>query len=269
MRRIIFIAIALILMAGYVYAEELKYAGCSTSTISYMKEVAKAYEAKTGIKVDVKGGGATLGIKSAGAGTVDMGGTCRHLIGDEDKDVKTITVAHDALVFIVHKSNPVKNVTKEQVIKVFEGKIKNWKEVGGHDKPIIVVERNEDTDGARLMLNERLGYKIKLTESALKVQSTGEVEAEVEKNPYAFGVSGSGSAIQRDLKLLNYNNVSATKENFLNGSYPLLRPLYLALKKGETSEKMKKFLDFLQSDDGQAVVAKNAISVKEYGKIKR
>lgn len=269
MRKIIFIAIAVILMAGRVHAEELKYAGCSTSTISYVKEVAKAYEAKTGIKVDVKGGGATLGVKSAGAGTVDMGGTCRHLIGDEDKDVKTVTVAYDALVFIVHKGNPVKNVTKDQVIKVFEGKIKNWNELGGPDKPIIVVERSEETDGARLVLNEKLGHKIKLTESALTVQSTGEVEAEVEKNPYAFGVTGSGSAIKKELKLLNYNNVSATKENFLNGSYPLLRPLYLALKKGETTEKMKNFLDFLLSDEGQAVVAKNAISVKEYAKVKR
>ena len=260
------IAFTLIFITGTVYAEELKFAGCSTSTISYMKDVAKAYEAKTGIKVDVKGGGATLGIKSAGAGTVDMGGTCRHLIEDEDKVTKTITVAYDALVFIVHKSNPVNNVTKKQMIDIFEGKIKNWKELGGEDKPIIVVERHEETDGARLVLNEKLGYKIKLTGSALKVQSSNEVEKEIEKNPYAFGVTGSGSAVQRELKLLSYNGAAPNKVNYLNGKYPLIRPLYIATKKAEMTDKMKKFLDFVLSDEGQAVVAKNAISIKEYKK---
>ncbi len=267
MKRIVLtIAFALIFIAGAAYAEELKFAGCSTSTISYMKDVAKVYEAKTGIKVDVKGGGATLGIKSAGAGTVDMGGTCRHLIEDEDKAVKITIVAYDALVFIVHKSNPAKNITKDQLIKVMEGKIKGWKELGGEDKPIIVVERHEETDGARLILNEKLGHNIKLTGSALKVQSSSEVEKEVEKNPYAIGVTGSGSAVQRELKLLSYNGVEPNKGNYLNGKYPLIRPLYVATKKGEMTDKMKKFLDFVLSDEGQAVVAKNAISIKEYKK---
>ena len=262
---VLFVSLALI--AGTAYAEELKFAGCSTSTISYMKDVAKAYEAKTAIKVDVKGGGATLGIKSAGAGTVDMGGTCRYLIEDEGKDTKLTIVAYDALVFIAHKSNPVGNVTKAQMINIFEGKIKNWKELGGEDKPIIVVERHEETDGVRLMLNDKLGYKIKLAESAIKVQSSNEVEKEIEKNPYAFGVTGSGSAVQRELKLLSYNGAAPNKENYLNGKYPLIRPLYLATKKGEPSEKTKKFFEFLLSDEGQLVVSKNAISIKEYKKI--
>lgn len=259
--------VSLVLMAGTAYAEEFKFAGCSVTQIAYMKDIAKAYEAKTGIKVDVKGGGATLGIKSAGAGTVDIGGTCRHLIEDEGKEVKLTIAAYDALVFIVHKSNPVNNVTKAQVINIFEGKIKNWKELGGEDKPIIVVERHEETDGARLMLNDKLGHKIKLTDSAIKVQSSSEVEKETEKNPYAFGVTGSSSAFQRELKFLSYNGVSPNKENYLNGKYPLIRPLYLATKKGETSEKTKKFFEFLLSDEGQAVVSKNSISVKEYKKI--
>ncbi len=261
---VLFVSLALI--AGTVYAEELKFAGCSVTQIAYMKDMAKAYEAKTGIKVDVKGGGATLGIKSAGAGTVDIGGTCRHLIEDEGKDVKLAIVAYDALVFIAHKSNPVSNVTKSQMINIFEGKIKNWKELGGEDKPIIVVERHEETDGARQMLNELLGHQIKLSDSAIQVQSSSEVEKEIEKNPYAFGVTGSSSATQRELKLLSYNGVSPNKENYLNGKYPLIRPLYLATKKGETSERLKKFFDFILSDEGQAVVSKNSISVKEYKK---
>ena len=98
-------------------------------------------------------------------------------------------------------------------------------------------------------------------------QEKVEVEKEIEKNPYAFGVTGSSSAFQRELKLLSYNGVSANKENYLNGKYPLIRPLYLATKKGETSEKKKKFFEFLLSDEGQAVVSKNCITVKEYKKM--
>jgi phosphate transport system substrate-binding protein len=255
-------------ITGNSFADELKFAGCSTSTLSYMKEAAKAYEAKTGIKVDVRGGGATLGIRSAIAGTVDMGGTCRHRVGEGEKDAKLTIVGYDALVFIVNKANPVQDISRDQVIQVLEGKITNWKALGGPDKPIIVVERKEEIDGARVMLNERLGHQIKLTDQALLVVSTSEVEGEVEKNPLAFGVSGSGSAVQRELKLLDYNGVAPNKESYLSGKYPLLRPLYLATK-GETPEKMKKFFEFLLGPEGQAIVAKNAISIKEYKQIKR
>ncbi len=267
MRRAIFIlvVISVALLAGISYAQDLKFAGCSTSTLSYMYAVAEAYEAETGIKIDVKGGGATLGIKSAAAGTVDLGGTCRHLIeGKDPKGAKLTIVAYDALVFIVNKGNPANNVTRDQMIKVFEGKIKNWKELGGTDKPIIVVERKSKKAGVRLLLKELLGYDIKLTGSAIKLQSSSEVEKEIVKNSFAFGVTGSGSAVQRELKLLSYEGVAPTKENFINGKYPnLVRPLYIATTE-QQSEDVKKFLKYILSDKGQAVVAINAISLKEY-----
>ncbi len=266
MRRTIFIlvVISVALLAGSAYAKELKFAGCSTSTLSYMYAVADAYEAETGIKIDVKGGGATLGIKSAAAGTVDLGGTCRHLIEGKDPKAKLTIVAYDALVFIVNKSNPVNNVTRDQMIKMFEGKIKNWKELGGPDKPIIVVERKSKKAGGRLLLKELLGYDIKLTGSAIKLQSSSEVEKEIVKNPFAFGVTGSGSAAQRELKLLSYEGAAPTKENFVNGKYPdLIRPLYIATTEQQSGD-VKKFLAYILSDKGQAVVALNAISLKEY-----
>ncbi|MEE8328736.1 MAG: substrate-binding domain-containing protein [Thermodesulfovibrionia bacterium] len=267
MRRAIFILIvvSVALLAGIAHAKDLKFAGCSTSTLSYMKAVAAAYEAKTGIKIGVKGGGATLGIKSAVAGTADLGGTCRHLIeGKDPAGAKLTVVAYDALVFIVHKNNPANNITKDQMIKVFEGKIKNWKELGGSDKPIIVVERKSKKAGVRLLLKELLGYDIKLTDSSIKLQSSSEVEKEIVKNPFAFGVTGSGSAVQRELKLLSYEGVAPIKENFVNKKYPdLIRPLYIATTE-QPSEDVKKFLVYILSDKGQAVVAKNAISIEEY-----
>ena len=245
--------------------EELKFAGCSTSTVSYMNAAAKAYEAKTGIRVGVRGGGATLGIKSAIAGSVDMGGTCRHKMGDEVKaDVNLTRVGFDALVFVVHPSNPIQNVTTDQMIDIFEGKITSWKALGGPDKPIIIVERKSPNSGVRLSFKEMLGgYEIKLTGSALTFEDTDEVEAEVEKNPFSFAVSGSGSAVQQKIKVISFNGIAPTKENFTNGTYPFVRPLYLTVKK-DISPKMKKFVDFLLSDDGQAIIGKHAINLKEY-----
>ena len=247
-------------------AEEIKFAGCSTSTLSYMFEVAKEYEKKTGIRIDVRGGGATLGIKSAAAGTVDMGGSCRHLKDEKERGmgVDLIPVGYDAVVFVVHPENPIKNITTNQMIDIFEGKIKNWKEVGGKDQPIIIVERKSRNAGVRMSLREMLGgYDIQLTSSAIKVQSTAEVEKEMEKNPFSFGVSGSGSARQRNLKILKFNGIVAKKSNFLNGNYPFVRPLYLVTK-GERSKKMKTFFTWLLSEEGQRVVGKNAISLREY-----
>jgi phosphate transport system substrate-binding protein len=107
----------------------IQWAGCGISKKAFMSEMAKAYEKKTGIKINLSGGGATKGIRKAAAGQIDIGGACRVSLENhkQERDAHQVPVAWDALVVIAHKDNPVKNIKFDQIRGIYLGKIKNWK----------------------------------------------------------------------------------------------------------------------------------------------
>ena len=119
------------------------WGGCGITKKAFMAELAKAYEKKTGIKVNLTGGGATKGIRNAAKGQIDIGGACRAVMeGHEDeRSAYQVPVAWDALVVIVHKENPVNSITSEQLKAIYLGKITNWKELGGPDAKIELYVR--------------------------------------------------------------------------------------------------------------------------------
>ena len=108
---------------------DMVWAGCGITKKAFMAELAKAYEKKTGIKVNLQGGGATKGIRNAANGSIDIGGACRPIIENdpEERTAYQVPVAWDALVVIVHPKNPVKSITVRQLQKIYLGEIKNWK----------------------------------------------------------------------------------------------------------------------------------------------
>ena len=101
--------------------QTLRWVGCGISKKAYMSALAKAYEEKTGIKIDIQGGGATRGIREVAAETADIGGSCRRrmLSAEEERGVTMVPVAWDALVAIVHKDNPVKDISLDNLRKVY------------------------------------------------------------------------------------------------------------------------------------------------------
>lgn len=253
-----------LLAAGSASAETLTWTGCGITKKAFMAEVAKAYEAKTGIATKISGGGATKGIRSASAGASDMGGTCRHwlrgLEGDvhtEEQNAQLVQVAWDAIVAIVHPDNPVENITMAQLKDIYDGKITRWSELGGPDKPIALITRAGKYSGVGHMFrllafnDQEYGFKAR----SLEVKSSGPLEKKVEKVKGAMGVDGISSAKKRDVKFLSLDGVAPTKENIAAGTYPLFRPLYLAVHKQKASAGTKAFIDFILSDEGQQVIA--------------
>ena len=117
------------------------WAGCGITKKAFMAELAQAYQAKTGIKVQLQGGGATRGIREAAALKVDIGGSCRmSLPGVERSELHASLhpVAWDALAIIINHKNPVNNISTEQIKAMYLGKIKNWSELGSRctDTPL-------------------------------------------------------------------------------------------------------------------------------------
>ena len=259
MKRGLSIALGACLVALGVHAAEageLKWVGCGISKFGFMEALAEAYERQTGVTIVLEGGGATRGIRDVAAGTADMGGSCRHkILVDEERNTKLIPVGWDALVAIAHPSNPVKNISLANLKAVFEGKITNWRDLGGPNAPIELVVRKGKVSGVGLLVRELVlkNPDYEFPAGVAREPSSGPVEKRVERSPFALAFSGISSARKRDVAMLEVDGQAPNYENVAAGKYKLIRPLYLVVPKSP-NEEVAKFMRFATGPDGQKII---------------
>jgi phosphate transport system substrate-binding protein len=239
----------------------LHWAGCGISKKAYMVALAKAYEANTGVKIDIQGGGATKGIRDVADQTADIGGSCRRRMRGHEKErgVTMIPVAWDALVVIVHKDNGLEDISMDDLRKVFRGDISNWQELGGADQPVHLLAREGKTSGVGRTARKLIfgDYDQEFAASQL-FPSSGPLEKQVETDVYAVGVTGVSSARKRNVKILNLNGKSPTYDNVKTGNYLLYRPMYLAYNENSpNAAQVKEFIKFADSPEGREVIRSN------------
>ena len=265
--RSIFVAAVMGALSAPLYAEDLVWTGCGISKQAYMTELSQAFSHKTGIKILMTGGGASKGIRSVSAGQNALGGTCRHplfgagAVRTEEANAAVTQVAWDALVVITNKSNSVKNISSEQLKKVYMGEIKNWKELGGKDAPITLVDRENKESGVGYMLRIMLFKDPNINFPALAnkgrhEKSTETLEELVERDPTALAVDGVSAAVKRNVNLLALDGVEPTKDNIANGKYSLFRPLYVVTDMHAPPKNAMQFVDFALSEEGQSIISK-------------
>lgn len=238
--------------------DNLVWAGCGITKKAFMAELAREYEKKTGIHIELKGGGATKGIRAAANGQIDIGGACRiSLQTAKERNAHQIPVAWDALVVITNPKNPVKNISQEELKGVYLGKISNWMELGGHDAPIELYIRRGKLSGVGRTLRELVFHNFEQDFKASYIEkSSGPVEKGVENNVNGIAVTGISSAKRRKVKLLNFNGKAPTYDNIKTGNYVLYRPLYLVTRKNISDPKVKDFIRFALSREGQDLIRK-------------
>ena len=231
----------------------------STSLFPVIDECARLFmERHPDVRITVAGGGSGHGIKSVGAGNIDIGMASRDVKPEELKlypDLNPIPVAADGIAIIVHPDNPIENLTLEQIAKIFGGEIKNWKELGWEDAEIHVVTR-EYGSGTRATFEEHVlkPFGIEMFAGALTKHSNGEVRATVSTDRHAIGYISLGY-VDASVKALRIDGVTPTPENVTSGKYPISRKLYL-ITKGDPDPLEKAFIEFVLSDEGQGVVEK-------------
>ncbi|MES2645027.1 MAG: phosphate ABC transporter substrate-binding protein [Myxococcota bacterium] len=239
-------------------AVELTLAGAST--IQPVVEIAgQAFEAAhPGARIDVQGGGSSVGISSTRSGLAAIGTVSRPL-KPEESDLTATTIGLDGIAVIVHADNPMTAITKEQVVSVYTGATNTWTALGWDDHAITLVNKEEGRSTRELFEGFFL-LKDRFAANAVIIGPNGQAITTVAGNPYAIAYVSIGSAAFAEtqgatIKRLSLDGVAATVENVANETYPLMRPLNLVTK-GPPTGGAKVFIDFVLSAEGQAIVRK-------------
>lgn len=236
--------------------QELRVVGSSTIQ-PILEEAAPLFEAKhPGLKVVIEGGGSSAGIKAGREGGDNIGMTSRAL-KEEEKDLTATKIADDGIAIIVHKENPLTNITKEQVIKLYTGEATDWSAIGGNKAPVTLITKEEGRSTLELFA-KHFEVEGKIKKDAIVIGPNGQAIKTVEGNPNSIAYVSIGSAEKAveqgsPIKLLSLDGVAATTENVRNASYPLRRPLNLITKEAPQGA-VKELLDFMLSPEGQKVV---------------
>jgi phosphate transport system substrate-binding protein len=233
----------------------------STTVLPIAQKVAEAYmKENPDVQISISGGGSGNGIKAIIDGSTDIANSSRFI---KEKEIKMavengqypvpFAVAYDCIVPVVHPSNDVSNLTLEQLKGIYKGEIKNWKEVGGPDRPLVVISR-DTSSGTYEVWEEKVLTGERVFPGALLQASSGAIVQAVSKNQNAVGYIGIGY-INKDVKTLTVNGIEGTAATTLNGTYPVSRALYMFTRgwpKGDTLN----FINYINNPEkGQKFVA--------------
>lgn len=251
----------------------------STTVAPVAADAAEALKAQ-GMNITIATqGGSAGGISQLAAGQIDIALSSKP-IADEDRtahpeaDFVTTQIGSDAVGVIVTKpvaDAGVKNLTVDQVRGLFEGKITNWSEVGGPKLDVFVYDK-EPGRGTREVLDKYVYGDEKAppppdTDNFAIVGGNLETRNKLESTPGAVGPLSTGFVEGREkLAVVTLDGVAASPENIASGAYPMNRPLYL-ITDGEPAGDAKKFIDYLLSDKGQALLEPHGyLSLAQIGK---
>jgi len=223
------------------------------------------------IAITVKKTGSGDGIAALADGRCQIATSSRFMKPDEFKkavDKGVLPVAHaiamDGVCIVVHPSNPVKALKAEQVKDIYTGKIANWKELGGADKPIVVISRDTSSGTYESFTHFVMG-KDKMIEKVEYVNSNPQAHSRVSTTEGAIGYVGLGF-VDEKVRALEMNGVAPSAKTIQSGKYPFSRPLYLFTNGyPELGSAIHAYCSFYLTEKGQEIiVAKGFVPVTNY-----
>jgi len=260
--RVSLVIAGLVAGCAVAHAQDKLVLDGSTTVGPIAKAFAEAYMRQNpGVNITVSESGSGNGAKALLNGTCDIANLSRALKDSEkkameEKGVKPAAhvVAYDALPVIVHPSNKVKGLTIEQIRGIYTGAIKNWKDVGGSDLPIVVISRDTNSGTFETFKELVLGKEAKICEGAEYAGSNGAVRQRVQMTNGAIGYAGLGF-VDHTVKALEINGVAPSAETVLNKTYPVSRELFMFTNGEPKADSLvAKFIAISRTEKGREIV---------------
>jgi phosphate transport system substrate-binding protein len=270
--------VAFVLMSGLAFAGSSIVIKGSTTVLPVAQGTLEAFMKKNpGVQMSLSGGGSGEGAKALIDKTAHIANMSREMKKEEIELAKTKgvnpvanVVANDAIVPVVHPKNKVKNLSIDQLSQIYQGKITNWKELGGEDLKIVVISR-DSSSGTFESWDHFVMKKSKVAPKAQMLASNGAIVTAVAKNRYAISYLGIGY-VNKSVKPLQVNGITASIATALSREYPLSRELYMYTD-GDATGDVAKYIDFVKSPEGQKIVVKEGFvpltEAKKTGKSKK
>lgn len=254
--------------------KEVLTAGCKTAYF-LMEDLAPGFRDRTNIQLSPQRVGNRVAAKLLLAGDIEFAFTCQphdklvrqfQLEEQQVKDWQTVRFARDPVVVVVNRQNRVTNLTKVQLTNIFAGKISNWQEVGGDDLEVKVAFQDEAiTSGVLVVFQEQTVGRDKdgklrdLSPNAVRFPGPQKRGAYIIQNPGAVTFMGLGAYRERYGHLVYIDNVAPSRENIVNGSYPLAATYYI-IYNTQNNAVVAPFIDYISSAEGQAAINKNFVA---------
>ena len=266
MKRILHLALALAVGAPPLAATAAVTVKGSDTMVILAQRWAEEYMKKNpGKKVQVTGGGSGIGIAALINGTTDIANASRPMKKDEQAKVRDrysvlpteTAVAKDGVAIYVHESNPVQQLTVEQLRSIYLGDVTNWKDIGGPDAKIVLYSR-ENSSGTYVFFKDNVLQGDDFASNAQTLPGTAAVVNAVAKEKNGIGYGGAAYAKGvREVKIVGNDGQGylPSAENVASGKYALSRPLFMYTR-GKPSGEAAQFLAYCLSPEGQAVVTK-------------
>ena len=249
---------------GYSNKEKLVVVG-STTMLPLSERLATTYKKDVGVDVIVQGGGSNAGIFALSSDIAQIAASSRKFTEKEKESFDIFPVAHDILAFVVHPSNPINDLSLEQLRDILSGKITSWKELGApFDKPIQIINASPG-NGSRIAIEELVMGKsrekkidgIPMTLMSVITNSSPELKANVADLKYSIGYLPF-NFLDSTVKALSIDNIPPTYAAAYKGRYPLFRDLFYAIKKGSSGLELA-YIYYVLSPEGQDLVTQEGL----------
>jgi phosphate transport system substrate-binding protein len=257
-------------LASFTVAQEIRIEGSTTVgpiVDAFVEAIKSDSEARFTVKKTGSGDGAAALID----GRCEVAAMSRFMKKEEyEKAVAAgrmpvpFTICMDGVCFIVHPSNPVRQLNQSQVTAIYTGKIKSWKELGGADIPVVAISR-DTSSGTYEVFHELAVGKAKLGNSVEYTNSNPQMFTRISTTPGAIGYVGVGF-LQEGVATVRFENKLPNKDSIADGSYPLSRPLYLFTNGyPKPGSPLMRFCNFYLTEEGQDVItAKGFVPFTKY-----
>ena len=237
-------------LGGDETATTLTVAG-STSVQPFAEKLAETYMGThPGLSINVQGGGSTAGVRAAETGAAQIGMSSRHL-KDSEQSLHQVTIALDGIAVIVNAANPVVGLARAEVAAIFAGEVTRWSQVGGRDRPIHFVTREEGS-GTRGAFEEMVMGKREIAPRALVQDSNGAVREIVASDPDALGYISLG-LVDRRVRAVAIDGVLPTHDTITGKRYAVVRP-FLFLTREEPAGAARAFIEYVTGAEGQRLL---------------